>query len=600
MTDTHQTTPPMRLNVKVKVAASGDFHRFILTGSPGPDFGALNTKISEIAQKSFGVSGEDLEYKIFYVDDEDDLCVLASQDDLVCALSFLPTPNAPLRLTLEQLKPADKPSAAAPTEAKEEQQRQHSRRWYAVRGMTPPSPAERQPAWHKWATAKFGSHPARRLAAAWAISPGLAVKKLVAAMDGDLAAYQAVEAALAASAEQLPKQPEPTEGWGIHQAVHQCHPRDDDWGAADPHHHDQHHGWGKGLKGKGAGHMKGKHMHMKGKLKGMMLACELYGAPPPDMTGVDDGWADDGWGDWGTGKGKGKKSGHHGHGHHCGGRGGGGPAHKLAEALGIDKHQAWAILNSAAAGDPAAQAQLKAVLGEASEAKLDAEWMEAKLTKKAEKMAGKSEVLAQKAAWFAASDKEKDQKKAVKLREKAAKVEAKGHGFKKMAAGMLAGAPAPAAAEPPPPLAPAAEQQLPPPPAGAVEVVEVVDAAAAHPSMAAIKSVTVVAAPTAVEAVDALESPEAVNGGGGSEASGDAHESEDLEIELVAVDDADSGNAADNAADSDDTEAEVPPEWQPALENMTAMMGFPAQAALQALKDHNGNVHLAISTLIGA
>lgn len=585
----------MKLNVKLKVVGSDSFHRFTVDGTPGPDYDALKSKITDIAKSAFGiiVAGDTDQFKVTYTDDEGDQCVLASQDDLQTALQFLPSPTAPLRLTLEQAATADgAEKKTAPTDV------QHSRRWYAVRGLTPPTAGEQagRPTaadaaaaaaaggWHGWAVDKFGPRPARRLAAAWCISPAQAAEKLKAAQAGHPEALAAVEAALltkpaeeaaAPGEEERAEDSAGWDGWGIHQ-----------------------HGWGTKGKGGGKGHMKGK---MKGKMKGMMLAHEMMmmgGAAGPEMM---HDMMMGGGGDWHHGDswhhpphhGKGKGWGWGGKRHCGGGRGGGGrgcggPAHQLAEALSIDKHAAWALLKAAAAGDAAAAEQVRSVLGEDAEAKLDAEWMEKKLAKRADKMAGKSEALQAKAAWFAASGSEKDQKKAAKLRCKAQKVESKGQDFQKMAACMLQ----PKAAAAPPPAEEAAEEAAGAAPAApaACEVVETgPDAAVVHPSMAPIEAVVITGAP-----VSGRLQPD---GPAEDAARAEGEEGDGLLVDLdpPAAAEPAPAPAADGPADG----PLVPPEWTAAMDTMTNMMGFDPAASIEALHDHNGNVQLAVSQLIG-
>lgn len=488
----------MKLNVKVRVGATGDYHRFNLSGSPGFDFELLRQKVTTIAQATFGVpDGPDVSYKITYLDDENDPCVLATQEDLETAISFLPTPSAPLRLTVQNIANSE-PAAA--------QQRipgrQHTPRWHAVRSGAG--------WWHSWATSKFGQMPARRLAAAWSIGHGEAVQKIIAAMEGCPVTLAAIENALG-TAEAQPSQNE--------------HGDDDD-SHVEP--------WlrhcimMKGMKGKGGwkgkgcwkgkGKEKGWHCH-HGVMKGKGGRCAA------------------GWG-------------------HCRGRSGG-PAHQLAEALGIDKHEAWHLIELAASGDAAAKEKIAAAFPDEDQAnKMDAAWLEAKLAKKADKMASKSESLEQKAAWFAASCKKKHQAKAAKLQQKAAAVQSKGEHFQSLAAGLREKA---------------ATQPLEVEPAPAPELAPVDNTTDQGDAVGFVETFTIVDPPTTVTTVDPAISRVVETSEGNAN---------------VVVD----GMAVDVPT--------VPPQWAAAMETMTTNMGFEPALAAQALQDHNGNVQLAVSQLI--
>lgn len=494
-------TAMMKLNVKVKAGHAGDYHRFILSGSPGPSFEDLRRRVAGIAQATFGVpDGPEVDYKITYQDDEDDPCVLTNQEDLDTAISFLLDPAAPLRLTVQHVSPA---TAPAPN-------RQHGPRWHAVRG---------EQGWHAWAVDKFGPMPARRLAAAWSISPGAAVKKIIAAMEGSPEALKAIETALCrdvsagqdeqpADGKQPPPPPRGHEGpWHPHEA----HP----W---------MHHMMmmkGKGcLKGKG---LKGMMMKGKGWHHPEWVWGQHHHGPEPHAE----------WHHKGKGMGKKGKGGHDGG--HCRGRGG--PANKIAQALGVDKHEAWRLIEAAAGGDAAAQEKLSAI-PDAEQA--DAFWLEAKLAKKAEKMACKSELLEAKAAWFASSDKKKHQVKAAKLQQKAAAVQSKGEHLHKLAAGFQA-----------------------------QETVQT-DAKSVAP-------------PAPVE--------NTVSQGGVT----DFVETFTIVEPNVDQDEAEANGQSDGLLEE---VLSVPLEWADALQSMTTMGFDPAQAT-QALQAHNGNLQLAVAHLIG-
>lgn len=499
----------MKLNVKVKAGQTGDYHRFFLSGSPGPSFEDLRRKVAGIAQATFGVpDGPEVEYKITYQDDEDDPCVMATQEDLETAISFLSDPASPLRLTVQHVSPVARPAAA------------HGPRWHAVRG---------EQGWHTWAVGKFGPMPARRLAAAWSISPGAAVKKIIAAMEGSPEALKAIETVLCRD-DSTPQDKQPADGEAPPFPPPHCH--EDPW-----HPHEVHPWMHHMLMMKGKGCLKGKGFKgmMKGKAKGWHHPDWHH--DPASHAELHH-----------KGKGMGMKGkGCHG-GAHCRGRGG--PAHKIAVALGIDKHEAWDLIEAAAGGDAAAQEKIATAFPDAEQAKqLDAAWVEAKLAKKAEKMACKSELLEAKAAWFASSDKKKHQVKAAKLQQKAAAVQSKGNHFHKLAAGFQA--------------------------QGTVQN----DAGS-------------VASP--------LEPPTPVEntiGQGGATDFVETFTVVDPNVEEPNVDQ----DAAEVNNQVDDLTVEVPSvplEWAGALESMTTM-GFESAQAAQALQDHNGNLQLAVSQLIG-
>lgn len=481
----------MKLNVKVKVGTTGDYHRFNLSGTPGFDFELLRQKVATIAQAAFGVpDGPDVSYKITYLDDENDPCVLATQEDLETAISFLPTQSAPLRLTVDHIANSEPAPAQQSIPV-----RQHTPRWHAVRSGAG--------WWHSWATSKFGHMPARRLAAAWSIDHGQAVQKIIAAMEGCTDTFAAIEKALG-TAEAQPSQDEHSDDWHVEPWLHHCMMM-------------------KGMKGmKGKGCWKGKGC-MKGKEKGWHW-----------HHGVMKGKGGRCAADWG----------------HCRGRGGG-PAQKLAEALGIDKHDAWHLIELAASGDAAAKEKIAAAFPNEDQVnKMDAAWLEAKLAKKADKMASKSESLEQKAAWFAASCNKKHHAKAAKLQQKAAAVQSKGEHFQYLAAGLRAKA----ATEP-------VEGE----PAPAPELTPVDNTTDQGDAVGFVETFTIVDPPVTATNADPAISPA-------------IEASEGMAVDVPTI----------------------PPEWAAAMETMTTNMGFEPALAAQALQDQNGNVQLAVSQLIGS
>eukprot|EP01052_Picozoa_sp_SAG31_P019740 SAG31_NODE_1453_length_8285_cov_11.761544_1_plen_500_part_00 len=495
----------MKLSVKVRAGATGDYHRFNLSGNPGFDFKLLRQKVATIAQETFGVpDGPDVSYKITYLDDENDACVLATQEDLETAISFLPNSTAPLRLTVEQCEPAAAQQSIPATG------REHTPRWHAVRSGAG--------WWHSWATSKFGPMPARRLAAAWSIGHAEAVRKIIAAMEGCEDTLAAIEQALGpvatAGGQAQPSQNGDGDDWHFEPWLRHCMMMK---GAMK----------GKGgWKGKGCwkGKEKGRHRH-HGVMKGKGGRSEA---------------------DWG----------------HCRGRSGG-PAHQLAEALGIDKHEAWHLIELAASGDSAAKEKIAAAFPDKDQAnKMDAAWLEAKLAKKADKMANKSESLEQKAAWFAASCKKKHLAKAAKLQQKAAAVQSKGEHFQSLAAGLRAKAIATDEVEPAP----------------APEFAPGVDDNTTDQGDAGfVETFTIVDPPTTGTNVDPTTSP-AIEVA--SEGNGDAAVADGMIVDVPTI----------------------PPQskWAAAMETMTTNMGFEPALAAQALQDQNGNVQLAVSQLIGS
>jgi len=262
-------------------------------------------------------------------------------------------------------------------------------------------------------------------------------------------------------------------------------------------------------------------------------------------------------------KGKGR------HGGHCHGRGG--PAHKIAQALGIDKHEAWHLIELAAGGDAAAQEKIAAAFTDADQAKqLDAAWLEAKLAKKAEKMACKSELLEAKAAWFASSAIKKHQVKAAKLQKKAAAVQSKGDHFHNLAAGF-----------------------------------KVQETNQGNEDPVAVQAAT--PAPAPVEntvgqggSTDFIETFMVVDPNVESNDQQEVDVNDQVDALAVEVEANDQEDDANDQVDGLVVEVpSTPSEWTDALQSMT-MMGFESAQAAQALQDHNGNIQLAVSQLIAA